>query len=188
MHGVPVMMKIPYQCLEVSRGVVFAAQGPTIFSFSQEFALLSTWNHPQNEEEQKPDQESEAKQAEAQSEAQETSGTEGPPAKRQKVKAGEQPADDEGGENGVQNGEQQAGEEGADQPNKGGRRGRRNKQIIKPSRQVSVKVPFEKPFVSILRATEGEEGLHLVAVTGSDKTVWVFKHDGHGRLELLSHR
>ncbi|KAI0482818.1 hypothetical protein GGR56DRAFT_685847 [Xylariaceae sp. FL0804] len=44
----------------------------------------------------------------------------------------------------------------------------------------------ELPFVTILTATE--DGKHLVAVTGQDKAVWVFEHDGRGILKELSQR
>ncbi|OIW34874.1 hypothetical protein CONLIGDRAFT_675826 [Coniochaeta ligniaria NRRL 30616] len=32
------------------------------------------------------------------------------------------------------------------------------------------------------------DGKHVAAATGSDKTIWVFEHDGNGRLTLLSQR
>ncbi|KAK4151967.1 hypothetical protein C8A00DRAFT_44929 [Chaetomidium leptoderma] len=44
----------------------------------------------------------------------------------------------------------------------------------------------ERPFVQGLYATT--DGCHLVAITGSDKTIWVFEHDGRGNLKLLSQR
>ncbi|KAH6619640.1 hypothetical protein B0J18DRAFT_458607 [Chaetomium sp. MPI-SDFR-AT-0129] len=44
----------------------------------------------------------------------------------------------------------------------------------------------ERPFVQGLYATE--DGRHLVAITGSDKTIWVFEHSGGGNIKLLSQR
>lgn len=44
----------------------------------------------------------------------------------------------------------------------------------------------ERPFVQGLYATP--DGRHLIAVTGSDKTIWVFEHDGSGNLKQLSQR
>ncbi len=44
----------------------------------------------------------------------------------------------------------------------------------------------EKPFVQGLYTTT--DGRHLVAITGSDKTIWVFEHDGAGNLKQLSQR
>lgn len=42
------------------------------------------------------------------------------------------------------------------------------------------------PMVQCLSVTM--DGKHVVAATGSDKTIWVFEHDGSGRLTLLSQR
>ncbi|KAL2161493.1 hypothetical protein VTH06DRAFT_8055 [Thermothelomyces fergusii] len=44
----------------------------------------------------------------------------------------------------------------------------------------------ERPFVQGLYATA--DGRHLIAITGSDKTIWVFEHDGAGNLKQLSQR
>lgn len=44
----------------------------------------------------------------------------------------------------------------------------------------------EAPFVVLLTATS--DGSHVVAVTGQDKTLWVFEHDGKGSLEQVSQR
>ncbi|KAK3904853.1 hypothetical protein C8A05DRAFT_42150 [Staphylotrichum tortipilum] len=44
----------------------------------------------------------------------------------------------------------------------------------------------EKPFLQKLFTTA--DGRHLVAMTGSDKTIWVFEHDGAGNLKQLSQR
>lgn len=45
---------------------------------------------------------------------------------------------------------------------------------------------IERPFIQGLYATT--DGRHLVAITGSDKTIWVFEHDGAGNLTQLSQR
>lgn len=44
----------------------------------------------------------------------------------------------------------------------------------------------EIPFVVLLTATEN--GSHVIAVTGQDKTLWVFEHDGKGSLREVSQR
>lgn len=44
----------------------------------------------------------------------------------------------------------------------------------------------ERPFLHALSVTP--DGRHLVALTGSDKTIWVFERDGSGHLKLLSQR
>lgn len=46
--------------------------------------------------------------------------------------------------------------------------------------------PNERPFIQGLYATT--DSRHLVAITGSDKTIWVFEHDGAGNLKQLSQR
>lgn len=52
---------------------------------------------------------------------------------------------------------------------------------IKSSYQLS-----DWPMVTLMAATK--DGRHLVAVTGHDKNIWVFSHDGNGILEQLSQR
>lgn len=42
------------------------------------------------------------------------------------------------------------------------------------------------PFVVLLTGTE--DGSHVIAVTGQDKTLWVFEHDGRGSLKEISQR
>ncbi|KAH8890961.1 hypothetical protein GQ53DRAFT_806917 [Thozetella sp. PMI_491] len=42
------------------------------------------------------------------------------------------------------------------------------------------------PIIQVLIATP--DGSHIVALTGADKTIWVFQHDGAGHLNLLSSR
>lgn len=45
---------------------------------------------------------------------------------------------------------------------------------------------FEQPFVQSITTTI--DGRYVVAATGSDKTIWVFEHDGAGGLKQLSSR
>jgi tRNA (guanine-N(7)-)-methyltransferase subunit TRM82 len=51
--------------------------------------------------------------------------------------------------------------------------------------QASTATP-DIPMVQCMSVTA--DGKHVVAVTGSDKTIWVFEHDGNGKLTLLSQR
>ena len=44
----------------------------------------------------------------------------------------------------------------------------------------------ERPFIQGLYATA--DGGHVIAITGADKTIWVFEHDGAGNLKQLSQR
>lgn len=45
----------------------------------------------------------------------------------------------------------------------------------------------DRPMVIIMTATKGGNASHLVTVT-SDKSIWVFEHDGQGGLKQLSRR
>lgn len=47
--------------------------------------------------------------------------------------------------------------------------------------------PSERPMVILMTATNGGDLSHVVAVT-SDKSIWVFEHDGQGGLKQLSRR
>lgn len=51
--------------------------------------------------------------------------------------------------------------------------------------QVSTATP-DIPMIQCMVVTK--DGKHLVAVTGSDKTIWVFEHDGNGKLTKISQR
>ncbi|KAK0618140.1 hypothetical protein B0T17DRAFT_618768 [Bombardia bombarda] len=93
---------------------------------------------------------------------------EGPPAKRRRVAADQAPAVEEG----------QAAPE-SETPEKGNRR-KKGSNFVQKSK------PSDRPFVQGLYNTS--DGCHLVAITGSDKTIWVFEHDGAGHLTQLSQR
>ncbi|KAK3941560.1 hypothetical protein QBC46DRAFT_100683 [Diplogelasinospora grovesii] len=87
----------------------------------------------------------------------------GPPAKRRKVDA--------------EDGQEQEAESAAAAKN-----GQEGKETgggwEKPSN--------ERPFIQGLVTTT--DGRHVVAITGSDKTIWVLEHDGKGNLKQLSQR
>lgn len=87
---------------------------------------------------------------------------EGPPAKRRRVEDRQEPAP---------NGH-------AADPTNGQPKSKKNAQYDNPAN--------ERPFIQGLYATT--DGRHLVAITGSDKTIWVFEHDGAGNLKQLSQR
>jgi tRNA (guanine-N(7)-)-methyltransferase subunit TRM82 len=95
-------------------------------------------------------------------EAQESPAQEEPPTKRRKVEPGQ--------------------EEGPK-----GRRAKSTNGQPKNNKSAKYDVPGnERPFIQGLYATT--DGRHLVAITGSDKTIWVFEHDGAGNLKQLSQR
>ncbi|KAL1865784.1 hypothetical protein VTK73DRAFT_5076 [Phialemonium thermophilum] len=174
-------MKIPYHVLYVCGDVLFTARGCNIHSFStRDGSHLSTWKYPNPAKiqgsEAVPTKEDAG--SAAQSPAVEGNGDqEGPPAKRRKVD--EEEADDaeqQGPSHDVGQGEQKT--EGRRKSKKRGRK--RSRPDVPPPK------PAELPLLQSLVATSN--GSHLVAVTGSDKTIWVFEHDGAGRLKELSHR
>ena len=94
-------------------------------------------------------------------EAQDSPAQEEPPTKRRKVEPGQ--------------------EEGP----KGRRAKFKNRQPNNKSAKYDVP-GNERPFIQGLYVTT--DGRHLVAITGSDKTIWVFEHDGAGNLKQLSQR
>ncbi|KAL2017489.1 hypothetical protein VTK56DRAFT_2031 [Thermocarpiscus australiensis] len=95
--------------------------------------------------------------------AQESPAPEGPPAKRRRVEDGQEPAS---------NGHT------ADSTNEQGKKKSITEEASNPAN--------ERPFIQGLYATT--DGRHLLAITGSDKTIWVFEHDGAGNLKQLSQR
>ncbi|KAJ4396974.1 tRNA (guanine-N(7)-)-methyltransferase non-catalytic subunit trm82 [Gnomoniopsis smithogilvyi] len=56
-----------------------------------------------------------------------------------------------------------------------------------PKKPGPMSQPSERPMVIIMSATKGSNTSHLIAVT-SDKSIWVFEHDGRGGLKQLSRR
>ena len=138
-------MVLPYHLLKACGGIVFAAQGGDIHSFSSALEHIATWKYPvqQVDEASAPN-----------AEPQDSPAPEGPPAKRRKVEGGREPVPNA-------------------QP-----KSKKNNPYDCPAN--------ERPFVQGLYATT--DGRHLVAITGSDKTIWVFEHDGAGNLKQLSRR
>jgi tRNA (guanine-N(7)-)-methyltransferase subunit TRM82 len=61
---------------------------------------------------------------------------------------------------------------------------KKNRQAYAKGR-MSVRVP-DQPFITHLQVTS--TGSHLVAISGHDKTIWVFEHNGQGSLKALSQR
>ncbi|KAK0656693.1 hypothetical protein B0T16DRAFT_399942 [Cercophora newfieldiana] len=89
---------------------------------------------------------------------------EGPPSKRRKLESGQN-----GDENGHEKGEPA-------EPQAPVIEGKKHQD---PTHQ-------ERSFIHGLTATSDHR--HVVAISGSDKTIWVFEHDGAGHFKLLSHR
>lgn len=163
-------MSLPFQCLSpLGRGTLFcAAKGCTIqtFDLAAGSQPLFSWTHPSCKQSQSADQANDAPEGPR---GQEQPGQQ-PPSKRRKLGA----ADDTESPAGI--------DEGRDTPDvpASGEKDR------KKAKAKSTRPRLEIPFVVLLAATE--DGSHVVAVTGQDKTLWVFKHDGKGSLEEVSQR
>ncbi|KAH7329324.1 hypothetical protein B0I35DRAFT_473939 [Stachybotrys elegans] len=177
-------MKIPYNRLHVHRDIVFAARGGKIHTFSlQDGRHISTWQHPDVEKvakaiESNAKAEAEAAEKEHALAAHQVAGPtpeeDEPPAKKQKLASG--------AESEVQPEEP---ENDAAKPKSNGKKDKKKgKQGGENKRTVS-RVP-DRPVITHL--TSDAEGKSLVAVTGHDKNIWVFDHDGEGNITQFSQR
>lgn len=169
-------MKIPYNQVHVNGEILFAARSGRIHTYSlADGKLIASWQHPDvdkvaNAVEGNKASGEQTLIIEASTEVETPQDdAEGPPAKRQKTAA-----DDD-----VSSSKQ--AEAPQDEENKKGKKAR-NK--TKQQRVVS-RVP-DRPIVTHLTSTA--DGKHVLAVTGHDKTLWTFEHDGEGHLSLLSQR
>ncbi|KAJ2992549.1 hypothetical protein NUW58_g2128 [Xylaria curta] len=162
-------MGLPFQCLSpLGNGSLFcAAKGCSILTFDlgDKSESLFSWSHPSLK------QAKGANQAKETHEAPEDGSRTGqqPPSKRRKL--------------GSDDAESNAGSEDAqgapDTPANGEEKQKKGKAKGTPPKP-------EVPFVVLLTATE--DGSHVIAVTGQDKTLWVFEHDGKGSLAEVSQR
>ncbi|KAM7219140.1 hypothetical protein V8F06_005437 [Rhypophila decipiens] len=152
-------MSLPYHILKVCGGVVFAARAGSIYSFNSDLEYISAWEYPVKQQQQTKGQE-----ASATEQQKESSAADGPPTKRRKVESSQEAAPSNGS----------GDAEGAGAPE------------TKPKKGKSYTTPTDRAFVQGLYSTT--DGRHLVAITGSDKTIRVFEHDGAGNLRLLSER
>ncbi|KAI0889952.1 uncharacterized protein GGS22DRAFT_6580 [Annulohypoxylon maeteangense] len=171
-------MNLPYQCLYQlgQTSVLCAAKGTRIHTFdlSSGGSFLSSWTHPLSNKAEKdePLKNEEITTQEGQDPAEQESGQR--PSKKRKLSSDEK-SDVQGG-----NGQADAG---TAEPAASGDGKKQKKQ--KQKSESRAQQP-ELPFVALLTATE--DGSHVVAVTGQDKAIWVFEHDGKGTLKELSQR
>ncbi|KAL8381766.1 hypothetical protein RB595_005839 [Gaeumannomyces hyphopodioides] len=154
------MASLPYQRLNVCGEVVFCAQGGSVHAFNlKSQAHLGTWSHPALTG-QRIDSEP------VPSAAPDTA-----------AKPDDGLAQSETPLTGSADAENKPAPEGGS-PAQG--RKKKGAKVAASSR------PTDRPWVTLLEATS--DGRHLVAVTGSDKTLWTFEHDGNGALKELSKR
>lgn len=155
------MMRFPYSQVHVSNGIIFAANSGRIESFKlQDGSYLSTWTHPGTENFIESVKSMRIEDAPSQS----VEAAEEPPSKRQKTSEGEAISTSSAPEK----------SEGTTQ-----NLGVKKKPLKKMQRA-------DRPL--IIQITSTEDGKHVVAVSGHDKTIWTFEHDGAGRLKQLSKR
>ncbi|KAL7927692.1 hypothetical protein ACQKWADRAFT_277536 [Trichoderma austrokoningii] len=174
-------MKIPYNKVHARGQILFAARGGAIHTFNlTDGTHISSWKHP--------DVDKVADSIKAINEAKaEAAESEGPPTKRQKLEGEDEsapvtaeaeaststtPATDNKARSGHFDGR---GKKGKGKAGKDAENGKTR----------FARVP-DRPVITHLASTP--DGSHLLAVTGHDKAVWVFKHDGNGHIEELSRR
>ncbi|KAI4858812.1 hypothetical protein F4820DRAFT_441623 [Hypoxylon rubiginosum] len=165
-------MSVPFQCLcrLGQSSILCAAKGTSIHTFGlgAGSSHLSSWTHPLTKQDGTSDP-----QATSQDGNLNEQDSEQPPSKKRRLNSDEKPNEE---------GKANQGETGAVEAPESGNGKKKNKKQKPESRAQ----PSELPFVILLRATE--DGSHLVAVTGQDKTLWVLEHDGNGVLKELSRR
>ncbi|KAI1312572.1 hypothetical protein F5Y03DRAFT_241291 [Xylaria venustula] len=163
-------MGLPFQCLSrLGENSVFcAASGGSIqtFHLGANPQPLFTWTHPSLKQAgQTTNQTREGNEAPADGKQTENQ----PPSKRRKL------ASDDVDENIVA----ETGQNVPDTPTNGDKTQKKNRKTRTPPQSEAV-------FVVLLTATA--DGSHVIAVTGQDKTLWVFEHDGKGSLKEVSQR
>ncbi|KAF2970863.1 hypothetical protein GQX73_g2692 [Xylaria multiplex] len=165
-------MSLPFQCLSrLGRGALFcAAKGCSIqtFDLAATSQPLFSWTHPFLQQTGNANQ---AKETHEGLDEGEQAGQQ-PPSKRRKLSF-----DDVESNVGTGDKQEMLDTPGAPADEKKGQKRCKAKWMTpKP----------ELPFVVLLTATE--DGSHVIAVTGQDKTLWVFEHDGKGLLREVSQR
>ncbi|OLN88750.1 tRNA (guanine-N(7)-)-methyltransferase non-catalytic subunit trm82 [Colletotrichum chlorophyti] len=189
-------MKIPYNCLQPSGNVIFAARGGKIHSFSlQDGSHISTWKHPDVEKvtaaaTSVPKTEILLSPSELTPSSPANKDSE-PPAKRQKTGNGDEDEKETKDSEEQKDGDAMAVDE-LEKPEqqkrdrrKGNKRRQNNREGQQHNHGVFARVP-DYPVITIMTATS--DGRHLLAISGHDKSLWVFEHDGKGQLKELSQR
>ena len=161
------LIKVPYNRVHVVGDVLFASRGGQIHAFGlSDSKYISSWKHPDVDKAVAKVEEVSPTEGEGIVDAPAQEGSE-PPAKRQKV-------DDETPQDATQGGKGKR---------KGKKQGGRSDTHAESSRMKAVS---DRPIVTLLASTT--DGKHIVAVSGHDKAIWVFAHDGQGNLTQLSQR
>ncbi|CAJ2501808.1 Uu.00g046610.m01.CDS01 [Anthostomella pinea] len=185
-------MNLPYQCLSAlgTGGLFCAAKGTSIHTFDlgADPQFLSSWSHPlrfkqKQAENSKPQDGEDTPMEEAPGEQ----ANDQPPSKKRKLDEGTEYSKAEAEvkvETENEDDDAATPEAPANGKGKGKNKGK-GKDQKKPKSEYAAVRP-EAPFVIILTATD--DGSHVVAVTGQDKAIWTFEHDGKGASKELSQR
>lgn len=190
-------MKIPYNKVHARGQILFAARGGAIHTFNlTDGTHISSWKHPDVDkvaDSIKAINEAKAEAALAAAAEADAPATEneGPPAKRQKLGGGEDESAPVTAEDEASTSTPATAQD--DKPKSGhfdgrGKKGKGKGKAAKDFENAKsrfARVP-DRPVITHLASTP--DGSHLLAVTGHDKVVWVFKHDGNGQIEELSRR
>ncbi|KAG6040858.1 hypothetical protein E4U41_006830 [Claviceps citrina] len=186
---------IPYNRVQTTRNILFATRGGKIHSFNlSDSKHLSTWQHPDVEKfaitpttqkDPAPHDENQAAASAASDAAAPAAEASEPPAKRQKTAQGKEEPE-AASDSALHQHKTAEASAGSGCTNQGKRRGK--KQSKGPSHGDNSRMGkvVDRPVITLMACTN--DGSHLVAVSGHDKAVWVFEHDGHGALTQLSQR
>ncbi len=171
-------MKMPYQHLLVCSDILVAARGGHIYTFNiRDGSHIGSYRHPSLEKhcvsKDAGTDPSKSLDGAASQEQGDTNGG-GPALKRRKVTLDD---DEEPGtaEDQIQRPETDSHGNGE------GQNRQKRKKGIPGAREIP-----ESPFITCLEATA--DSRYVVAVTGQDKNIQVFEHDGKGNLKKLSDR
>ncbi|PNY28432.1 tRNA (guanine-N(7)-)-methyltransferase non-catalytic subunit TRM82 [Tolypocladium capitatum] len=188
-------MKIPYNRVHARADLLFAARGGNIHSFRLlDGKHISTWQHPDvqnvaNAVRAISEARSEAAAAMEVDVAQGADESE-PPAKRQKQQDDKDADHAPAGDSETAAADAATQERDKAQNNGEGYGGGRNKSKSKKDKFDSkghhfARVP-DRPVIT--QVTSTADGHYVLAVSGHDKAIWVFEHDGQGGLTQLSQR
>lgn len=177
-------MKTPYSHVHALGDYIFAARGGGVHTFNVVTGShISSWIHPDTEkqaantaENAAPTVPEEAKEDVDMEPA--PPASEEPPAKRQRLDEAGEAKDTEEGEVDVNAAEDQ--EKGSK------KKGKKAKNRARGGENHRSAQGPERPIVVLITSTEN--GKHVIAVSGHDKVIWVFEHDGEGKLKQLSQR
>jgi tRNA (guanine-N(7)-)-methyltransferase subunit TRM82 len=171
-------MKVPFQALQACGDIIIAAKGCSLHTFNlRDGTHLSSWICPGAEKSTSKDEHPGANNdtSAVASEPVELSAKEeenGPPTKRRKV-------DSEGEDETPERVSPAEAEGEKEEKTPGKSKDRKKKSYPSDNGQ-------EALLIQCVNVTS--DGKHIVAVTNTDKAIWVLEHDGHGRLKQLSHR